>query len=577
MDRPTFLRLLEMRGPQIMWFLGAGASVAAGIRSAGDMIWDFKRKLYCSMQGVPVSLVSDIGDPAVRRRIQTYLNDQHRFPALGTEDEYSAYFEATFPAARDRRSYIDEMVAGAVPSFGHRALALLMKEGVVRIVWQTNFDDLGENAAAAELGGVSRLTVADLSEPGKAARAISEGHWPLLVKLHGDYQSERLMNTSAELRLQDAEMRRNLVASCKQLGLAVVGYSGRDASVMDALEEAFDDGKGYPGGLFWFVRRGETPYARVTALIERAAALGIEARFIEIESFDELLCDATHYLPKTSGLLKDRPEITRPRRSAFPVRPPGKRYPVVRLAALPILSAPTTCRLAKCEIGGDAEVQEAAAKVRNAIDARRCRSGVMAFGRDADIRRAFEPYKLTGLDACALAAGRLRSESQQMALMRDALCRALGSRPNLQIMTQRRRRLAMADPKRVDPVVFNRGDSGALDKLSGMVPQTNVRWIEACELRLDSKLDRLWLLLDPTTFVAIKQDTPPHEERLAREFGRERWASRRNRPANSILDGWIQLLVGDAHSIRLRAFGISDGADADFEIGTTCAFGATAA
>jgi hypothetical protein len=39
-----------------------------------------------------------------------------------------------------------------------------------------------------------------------------------------------------------------------------------------------------------------------------------------------------------------------------------------------------------------------------------------------------------------------------------------------------------------------------------------------------------------------------------------------------MLDGWIELIVGSTDSVRLRAFGISDGADADFEIVRTTGF-----
>ena len=46
MDIPAFLHLFQLRSKQIMWFLGAGASRAAGIKTAGDMIWDFKQRAY---------------------------------------------------------------------------------------------------------------------------------------------------------------------------------------------------------------------------------------------------------------------------------------------------------------------------------------------------------------------------------------------------------------------------------------------------------------------------------------------------------------------------------------------------
>jgi hypothetical protein len=45
LDVPSFVRAYHIRAPQILWFLGAGASAAAKIPTAGAMIWDFKRRL----------------------------------------------------------------------------------------------------------------------------------------------------------------------------------------------------------------------------------------------------------------------------------------------------------------------------------------------------------------------------------------------------------------------------------------------------------------------------------------------------------------------------------------------------
>ena len=50
LDIPAYLRLFQLRSTQIMWFLGAGASRSAGIKTAGDMIWDFKQRLYRSQK-----------------------------------------------------------------------------------------------------------------------------------------------------------------------------------------------------------------------------------------------------------------------------------------------------------------------------------------------------------------------------------------------------------------------------------------------------------------------------------------------------------------------------------------------
>ena len=67
MDIPEFLRLYQLRAPQIMWFLGAGASAAAGVPTAYHLTWEFKRTLYCAEQRVSIRSCADIGDPSLLR------------------------------------------------------------------------------------------------------------------------------------------------------------------------------------------------------------------------------------------------------------------------------------------------------------------------------------------------------------------------------------------------------------------------------------------------------------------------------------------------------------------------------
>ena len=78
------------------------------------------------------------------------------------------------------------------------------------------------------------------------------------VKLHGDFRSRRLKNTTDELRQQDATLRQLLVEACGRFGLVVAGYSGRDSSIMDTLDEATSRPGSFPAGLFW-LHRGDDP------------------------------------------------------------------------------------------------------------------------------------------------------------------------------------------------------------------------------------------------------------------------------------------------------------------------------
>ncbi len=41
-----FARRFALRAANLMWLLGAGASASAGIPTAGDMVWEFKQRLY---------------------------------------------------------------------------------------------------------------------------------------------------------------------------------------------------------------------------------------------------------------------------------------------------------------------------------------------------------------------------------------------------------------------------------------------------------------------------------------------------------------------------------------------------
>jgi NAD-dependent SIR2 family protein deacetylase len=257
LDTAEFLRRHGSRASSLMWLLGAGASAAAGVPTAGQMIWDFKRSIFCSEERVSLHACENLEDPAVQGRIQRHFQPPEH-PRAGDVEEYPHYFERAFPDDADRRRYVQEKVLGATPSFGHDSLAALVKAERARIIWTTNFDRCIETSITRAFNDAGRLVVADLSNPTLASEAIKEERWPVLGKLHGDFRSRRLKNTAEELREQDSQLRQALTDSCKRYGLVVVGYSGRDESVMLALSDAAVQG-GFPQGLFWIHRGPDAP------------------------------------------------------------------------------------------------------------------------------------------------------------------------------------------------------------------------------------------------------------------------------------------------------------------------------
>ena len=571
-DVAAFLRVYRLRATNIMWLFGAGTSRLAGIKTAGDMIWDFKLEIYRSTKKLSPSAIADTSDPNVQQKIQSYFDELGTFPPSGENDEYAKYFEATYPHAKDRRGYLDSLISLGKPTFGHHALALLMCEGLCRMVWTTNFDRTVEDAAAKVLDGTGRLMVADLGEPAKVTGAMNDGRFPIYGKLHGDYHSDSLKNLSEELCDQDAEMRRALIHACQSNGLAIVGYSGRDDSIMVTLTEALNDGRGFPNGLFWFKRSGEVPYAAVTELIAKAQSLGIDAHLIENEAFDELMSDIVRFLPTTADKLDTLHGVRPPRLSNTPVRQSSKDMPFIRTNALAIVSRPVMCCLVDCNIGNWKEIEDAINKAGVKILAQRTKAGVIAFGRNADIRKAFSPYTIKRMDTRSIPDDRLTHENSDLALIRDSLFLALAKCQNIVIKRRNRTVFALPDPKNVTANDFSERTVRPVNVIAGTVGNTSIGWTEACALHLDYQLNQLWLLLEPKVILEISDDATPAQVEQAREFVRERISRRYNKQANALLAGWVRLLVGTGETLEAKGFNISDGFDPVFEISTVTAF-----
>jgi NAD-dependent SIR2 family protein deacetylase len=566
---PEFLRAYHARTANLMWFLGAGASAAASIPTADNLIWQFKRSIFCTQQRSSLRLFDDLSSENVRNRLNRYFAETGSFPSPGSPDEYAAYFEVAYPDANDRRAVLEEYVRGARPSYGHIALAALMKIRKVRIVWTVNFDRLIEDAAAKILGTTAALTVAALGNSAEIMRILNEGRWPILVKMHGDFQSVRLKNTPDELRLQDNQLRRGLVESCRRNGLIVVGYSGRDDSIMDALQQAAESKGAYPAGVFWFHRPDAGPCQRVNELLEKAKASGTQAELIEIETFDELLGDLLRQLDDLPTEIRAELDRTASRVSSTSLSPPGKAWPVIRTNGLPFSAWPNMARLVTCEIGGTKEVRDVIAREGGGVVGVRSKGGVLAFGSDARLRHIFRDCDIKHMDYRSIEPKRLNYDSAEMGLLRDAFEAALARETGCTVARRRSNSVLIPNWSAFD------GTQKSLfrhccDTLDGKVPGSDISWREALRLKLDFKLGRLWLLVEPTVYVS----TPENETERSRsaEFIREKLARRYNRQWNLFLDAWISLLFDDARERTFRTFGIQDGVDAQFLLGRITGF-----
>ena len=541
-----------------MWFLGAGASASAGLPTAMDMIWEFKQKLFVSQRRSSADAVANLSQPNVRARLQAHIDSLEHLPKSEAPDEYATLFESVYPAESDRRTFLDAKLAGAKPSYGHMALATLMRGRRTRLVWTTNFDTLVADACAKIFDTTSALTTVALDAPDLAESAIADKRWPVEIKLHGDFRSRRLKNTDDELRHQDARLRQALVNSCERDGLVVIGYSGRDNSIMDALAEAVERPGAFPAGLFWLHRGGSAPLQRVGRLLAHAVDKGVEASIVSFDNFDEVLRDLIRLIDGLETKALDDFATERRRWSEVPNRQGRRGWPIVRLNAIPVTNVPNTCRRVACQIGGTAEVREMVERAGVEVLAVRSQFGVLAFGADSDVRATFKASGITEFDLHALEATRLWHDSTERGLLCDALIKALERNRSLRLAGGHRRHLVPANPQ--DAVWAPlRMLVHTLDGTIGGHP--DLRWHEGIIVRLDWAHDQLWLLIEPhIVFEGLSDE----KKAAAANFSRERTVKRYNRKLNQIIDFWAGHLAGDENEIR--SLNVGDGVDAVFRL-----------
>ena len=269
-------------------FLGAGASITSGVKSAYDCIWDWKRELFLSNNPGLEPFFSDSSVGYVRDRIQEWLDEKGEYPPRDDDSEYSFYIEQAFPIADDRRQFFQRLLQGVSPHVGYHLFCILAEEGIIQSVWTTNFDRL--TVTAAKDHEITPIEVG-LDSVNRLQRPIRRGEL-LEIAIHGDYKYDSLKNTTSELEGQDPNLSNGLSMYLKDHHLIVNGYSGRDDSIMNVLLGAYSQ----PGvGRLYWCGYSEVPNSKIEHLIEVARANGREAFYIGGVEFDELAIRLSRY------------------------------------------------------------------------------------------------------------------------------------------------------------------------------------------------------------------------------------------------------------------------------------------
>lgn len=267
------------------FFLGSGASVQAGIPTGYSMTWAFKRDIYCTETGVNPGAMKDLQSEYTQTALQAYFDAQQDTPPKGDPLEYAYYFQRCHPTSAAREIYIQNKVRGVKPSVGHLCLASLIKTGRVTRVWTTNFDELVESGIKTLEPSFAFKIHSSANQ--KEAAFTADSTFPAVIKLHGDYRYDHILNTPEELQALESTMGLRFSEGLNGKGLVVIGYSGSDESIMSQLERAVEN-KSLRYGLIWMTRSTQLP-PRVEQLMERACQVSEMSCVVQIDGFDDIL------------------------------------------------------------------------------------------------------------------------------------------------------------------------------------------------------------------------------------------------------------------------------------------------
>jgi hypothetical protein len=283
MSIDAFVRSIAVNQSRpVCLLLGAGASITSGMPSAQRCIWEWKRDIFVTRNPTLRDSVEELSLPGTRRIIQGWIDQQANYPEEGSSEEYSFYAEECYPTSLDRRAFFQRFIAEARPHIGYKLTALLAEAGCLRTIWTTNFDSLVSRACMA-----ANVVCVEVGADTAHRASRPQGNDELrLVSLHGDFRYDRLKNTAEELREQDAILREELLHELKDFDLVVVGYSGRDESLMQVLSAAYADQSSCR--LYW-CGYGAEPGAEVRKLIASVSPSRESAFYVDTAGFDDVI------------------------------------------------------------------------------------------------------------------------------------------------------------------------------------------------------------------------------------------------------------------------------------------------
>lgn len=536
------------RGSPYAAFLGAGASISSGVPSAEKCIWEWKRSIFLSHHPGLETQFSELSLAGVKDRIQAWLDSTGAHPPRDDPSEYGHYIEACYPIEEHRRQYFRKKLQNVQPYVGYRLLCFLAQLRIVRSVWTTNFDGL--TAKAAVNAAVDPIEVGIDSAESRLPRPMRDGEL-LCVSLHGDYRYDLLKNTDEELQEQDRALRAAMIEAMKDTSCICLGYSGRDASVMEALLTAFTQAG--TGALYWCTYRDPRPSDVVVDLVRRAREAGREAHIVPTEGFDDVMDRVARHASTDSeradveGILSEYDDEHRLQRGVFSL-PQHASGTVIKSNAFSIQCPGEVFAFNLSEWPSERVWHWLRSHSEGyMLAAVPLRGQVLALGTVDDIRAAFGDAVEGQIQRTPVQDQDYRYEDGVIvSLMVSALVKGLAKDASLR-----------TDGRRMLWHSRSNGEAGSSDP--------DVRVFDAVELSIRQIGDKTCIVLTPTLYLENADGSTPERE-VVQRVRFHRLSKQYNSQFNAAVNQWREQLVGKGDSYRELEFPPGTGAGFQFRI-----------
>ena len=315
----------------------------------------------------------------------------------------------------------------------------------------------GQSLAAFHLEGAA-----------SANKAISNEEYPVYCKLHGDFRYDSIKNLAADLASQNEDLSRALANAANRFGFIVAGYSGRDDSVMQLFRSALTTPNPFPHGLFWMGMKGSKVLPAVAALIEDAKQSGVDAAFVEVETFDSFMLRLWRNVDNKDPALDAKVRKSAQAKVNIPL-PKAGQGAIVRINAVPIFNLPQLCQSLSFRNPKEwTDLRTATGATAGRLIFTKAES-VLCWGAEVLIRDQFKDLVSISPHDLSPQIADIGNHLYVKGFLEEAMCHALSRGRPLLTRTTKSGSYLIADPHNTDQSLFSRLHD-VVGKISGQIP-----------------------------------------------------------------------------------------------------------